>query len=157
MTLIIAGPIFFRAVLANELSVKALWKFLEKAVPDAGKRYDNQWWISILPTNRFGQKFQQDAIMMKPPQEWDMSILALAILKCSPSISPSMFSEEKQRQAIERLRDNRNKLCHTCPSLYDNSDIERLFIDLDGLFTDLLGESGVGIRQELKEVRKRKS
>ena len=67
-----------------------------------------------------------------------------------------MFSEEKQRQAIERLRDNRNKLCHMCPSLYDNGDIERLFIDLDGLFTDLLGESGVGIRQELKEVRKRK-
>ena len=148
---------FFRAVLANELSVKCLWSFLERAVPDK-QCYDSQWWDNALPKKQngnfnFGQKFQREQIKKTSPKDWDMSVLAVAIENCQTL----KFRDQNQREVVKSLQDRRNRLCHKNPAIYDSASFDQLFCDLNRHFTNLLGEEdGDSICQELTRIKKSK-
>ena len=144
-------------MLANELSVKVLWKFLETAVPDKEELLNNEWWVKALPKNRrgelnFGQRFQRDAIEKKPPKDWDMSILAFAILN-----HPNLL-KDVQKDAVKKMKEKQNEHCHKFPATYDKEEFDKLFIDLDGLYTSLLGESEAqrDFCEELQKIKKSK-
>ena len=138
-------------MLANELSVKVLWKFLETAVPD--KWLSNEWWMEELPKKKngklnFGKEFERDAIKMKPPKDWDMSLLALAIQN-HPNLS---------NDAVKNMKDKRNALSHKCRATYAKKEFDQLSIDLVDSYKSLLGESEArqDFCEDLKKVKESK-
>ena len=140
---------FIRAVLANELSVKVLRKFLETEVPNENDRLSNKWWTTILPTNLKG--FQVEDIKTKQPQEWDMTVLAFAIRNCLNLV-------KDKKDAVKKMKDKRNVLSHKPRAKYAKPEFNQLFIDLDKSYTSLLGESEArrDFCEELKKVKESK-
>ena len=114
--------------------------------------------MSELPTNAdgelnfFAQKFQKNAIKMKPPKDWDMSVLALAIQK-----HPNLL-KGKQTDAVKNMKDKRNALSHKFPATYKKEKYDELFIDLDDSYKSLLGESEAqrDFREKLKKIKESK-
>ena len=117
-----------------ELSVDVLWKFLETAVPDKDKdkRFSKKWWLDKLLEV---DTFQRREIEKKPPREWDISVLAYAILH-----HPNLV-KGKQKVAVEKMRDKRNALYHKHTAIYEKKEFDQLFVDLALLYKCLLGES----------------
>ena len=145
-------------MLANELSVRVLRKFLETAVPGKDEWLSNEWWMSELPKNVKGKlksthPFQRDAIEKKPPKHWDMSILAFAIQN-----HPNLLKDkQKESDAVENMKDKRNVLSHKNPATYEKEEFDELFIDLDDSYKSLLGESEARRFSEgLKKIKESK-
>ena len=140
------------------MSVRVLRKFLETEVPNENDRLSNNWWMSELPTNAdgelnfFAQPFQKNAIKMKPPKDWDMSVLALAIQK-----HPNLL-KGKQTNAVKNMTYKRNAISHKFPSTCEKEEFDELFIDLDDSYTSLLGESEAqrDFCEELKQIKEGK-
>ena len=140
-------------MLANELSVNVLRKFLETEVPDENDRLSNTWWTNILPTNLVNSKcFQVKDIKKKQPQKWDMSVLAFAIRNCLNLV------QDVQKDAVKKMKDKRNDQCHKPHATYEKEEFDQLFIDLDDSYTSLLGESEArrDFCEELKKVKESK-
>ena len=133
-----------------------LWKFLETAAPKEKDWHNNQYWMSELPKTTKGklkcaQQFQQDAIKMKPPQDWDMSVLAFAIQN-----HPNLL-KDVQKDDVTKMKDKRNVQCHKNPATYEKEEFDKLFIDLDGSYKNLLGEPEARcVSKKLKKIKESK-
>ena len=135
-------------MLANELSVEVLWKFLETEVPNENDRLSNKWWTSKLPRNLKG--FQVKDIKTKQPQEWDMSVLAFAIQNCLNLV-------QDKKDAVKKMKDKRNDLSHKRRATYAKKEFNQLFIDLDDSYKSLLGEPEARcVSKELKKIKESK-
>ena len=135
-----------------------LRKFLETAVPGKDEWLSNEWWMRELPKNTKGklkcaQPFQRDAIEKKPPEHWDMSILALAIQN-HPNL---LKGKQTESGAVKIMNDKRNVLSHKFPATYEKEEFDELFIDLDGSYKSLLGESEARrFCEDLKKIKESK-
>ena len=114
--------------------------------------------MKALPKNakgelNFGQRFQRDAIKMKPPKDWDMSVLALAIQR-HPNL---LKGKQTESDAVKNMKDKRNDLSHKHPATYAKKEFNQLFIDLDDSYKSLLGESEARFfSKELKKIKESK-
>ena len=139
-------------MLANELSVKVLRKFLETEVPNENDRLSNTWWEGKLPANLVNSKwFQVDDIKKKQPQKWDMSVLAFAIRNCLNLV-------QDKKDAVEKMRKKRNDQCHKPHATYEKEEFDKLFIDLEDSYKCLLGESEAqrDFCEDLKKIKESK-
>ena len=102
--------------------------------------HNNQYWMSELPKTTKGklkcaQQFQQDAIKMKPPQDWDMSVLAFAIQN-----HPNLL-KDVQKDDVTKMKDKRNVQCHKNPATYEKEEFDKLFIDFGWLIQESTGRT----------------
>ena len=111
-----------------------------------------------LPKNTKGKlksthPFQRDAIETKPPEHWDMSILAFAIQN-HPNL---LKGKQTESDAVKIMKDKRNVLSHKFPATYEKEGFDKLFFDLDGSYTSLLGESEARrFCEDLKKIKESK-
>ena len=123
-----------------ELSVDVLWKFLETAVPNENDRLSNEWWMRQLPKNLTCKSekklmFQIKKIKTQQPEEWDISVLAFAIL------NHPYLVKGKQKDAVKKMKCKRDDLYHRRCFTYNEREFDQLFVDLPLLYKSLLGDS----------------